>query len=307
MISILFLGASKRVTLIEQFRAAADSLDVELTIFSAEKEERFYPISGVVDKVLSAPLFSDELFQVWLDNVISKYSIDIVIPNMDSATVALSKYRENGTSPAWLVVSSYGLCEKMNDKVLANNYFIEKSIPTFDNTSYYPKIIKDKLGYGAKNQKIIYNKQELDEYLDRIDDYIVQDYLPGDETTVDLYFTRTGKLHGYVLRDRLEVSDGEVMECITREANEDEKRLIEKISMLGQWEGCITLQYIRYQDKYYVVEINPRFGGGATCSIASGLNMPKYILQEFLGTEIDKPKYRVVHMMRARRDFYEYK
>jgi hypothetical protein len=54
-----------------------------------------------------------------------------------------------------------------------------------------------------------------------------------------------------------------------------------------------------------VLEINPRFGGGATCGMEAGLDMASYILLERLSRPIVRPKaMRNLMMTRARRDFF---
>lgn len=305
-INILFLGASKRTSLLERFNAAALELGVKLKMYSCEINDDFCPISHLA-QILVGPKFSDSSFLSWLDNTIKGEKINIVIPNMDQATVALAKYNEHyNNSNCWCVISSYDLCKKMNDKILADEFFKENNISTFENTEFYPKIIKERFGFGAKGQYIVNNKMEYNLLSKKISikNYIVQDYRKGKESTVDIYISKKHDLIGYVVRDRVLVSDGEVMNCTTRIPEYRERELIEKLAKYS-WVGCITLQYITYPDKSLkVVEISPRFGGGATCAIECGLNMPKYVIQEFLGERIDIPDIKQLKMVRARRDFF---
>ncbi len=306
-LNILFLGASKRTSLLESFVLAAQGLNIQLNMYSCEISEDFCPISHLAT-IIQGPKFTDECFLIWLDKIIKEKCISIVIPNMDSATVVLSRYKENfAPKDCWCVVSSYDLCKKMNDKVLADEFFKSSDIPTFGNTDYYPKIIKARLGFGAKGQYIVNDQEELRVLSKKIlmGDYIIQDYKKGKESSVDIYISPKYGVKGYVVRDRLAVSDGEVMDCVTRIPCGAEKELIEKIASIDGWEGCITLQYMRYAgDNFNVVEINPRFGGGATCGIACGLDMPKYILQEHLKQTLDEPIIRNLKMVRSRRDFF---
>lgn len=306
-LNILFLGAAKRTSLLESFLKAADSMNIKLNMFSCEISKDFCPISHLAT-ILKGPKFSDKEFLYWLDKTIKEKYINIVIPNMDQATVALSEYNENFIHDnCWCVVSSHYLCEKMNNKIFADVFFKSNNIPTFENTDYYPKIVKAKLGFGSKGQYIVNSKEEFEVLSKKIliADYIIQDYKKGKESTVDAYISPKYGLKGYVIRDRLTVSDGEVMSCITRFPTENEKELIERILLNKGWQGCITLQYMQYDDgSLSVVEINPRFGGGATCGIACGLNMPKYILQEYIGQELDKVNIRNLKMVRSRRDFF---
>jgi len=305
---ILFLGAAKRVSLLERFLDAAKKVDVRLQLFSCEATSGFYPISHLA-RVLAGPGFMTDDFQLWIASTVRQHSIDIVIPNMDAATVALSRYQSHKRGEACVaVVSDYDICEKMYDKVLATEFFHATGIHCPPNTpDCYPKVLKPRFGFGARGIRVIHTSSQLAELLrDDPNAYEVQDFIENFmETTVDIYVSRAGSLIGYVLRDRIEVSDGEVMVCRTRDASPDEATLIEKVAASGKWQGCITLQYMTNPQGRYVVEINPRFGGGATCGIEAGLDMPLYILSEFLGEPVCPPgALRKLTMSRARRDFF---
>jgi carbamoyl-phosphate synthase large subunit len=308
---VLFLGASKRVSLLERFVDAASRHNIGITLFSCESDEQFCPVSTLAT-VLAGPVFLSNEFGDWLHNAIERYSIDVVIPNMDSATVALSRFAEEHMGSCWPLVSTRLLCESMYDKKLADAFFREHDIPVPPDTpGRFPKILKPRLGFGAKNIRIVRNAaQQCAELSENGSDYIEQDFLSAfEETTVDIYLSRKHGLLGYVLRDRIDISDGEVMVCRTRLPREDERRLIEQIASIRGWQGCITLQYLTDpRGSLYVVEINPRFGGGATCAIEAGLDMASYILLERLGEPLSRPStFRNLIMSRARRDyFHEY-
>ena len=123
-LTILFLGAAKRVTLFERFLDAANKLSIDLQILSCEKEHDFYPISHLAT-ILPAPLFTSPEFQPWLTKTIQKHAIDIVIPAIDPAIIALSQFRTTQTSQKkpWIIVSADYLSKTMGDKVLAEAFF----------------------------------------------------------------------------------------------------------------------------------------------------------------------------------------
>jgi len=308
VIPILFLGASKRVSLLERFEDAASRLGLELKLYSCELDNQFHPISRLAT-VLGGPPFLSEGFSAWLRSITGKYQIELVIPNMDSATVALSRFARNSVTNCWAVVSSETLCERMYDKILADQFFRENDIPVPPNTPRkFPKILKPRLGFGSKNIRIAQNSEQLEsEVVAGNSADIVQDFLPDvQETTVDIYISPQHGLRGYVLRDRIEVSDGEVMVCRTRLPRIEERELIHQIAAIPGWQGCVTLQYVTdARGNLYVIEINPRFGGGATCAIEAGLDMCSYILIEHLGGTLPEPLTpRNLIMSRARRDFF---
>lgn len=311
-VRILFLGAGKRVSLLERFITASSRHCIHLELFSCELDNSFYPISTLAT-VLAGPGFLSSEFNEWLGDIVKRYSIDIVIPNMDSATVALSKFAETNVESCWSLVSSRHLCESMHDKKLSDAFFHEHRIPVPPDTpGVFPKILKPRFGFGAKGIRIANDPAQLAaELVDDGNSCIVQDLLSDfQETTVDIYISLKYGLLGYVLRDRIEVSDGEVMVCRTRPPYENERSLIMRVANIQGWQGCITLQYLT--DKHrnlHVIEINPRFGGGATCAIEVGLDMASYVLLEYLRVPLTPPTaIRNVIMSRARRDFfYEYK
>lgn len=306
-INILFLGASKRTTLLEQFIEAAKILSIDIKLFSCEISDDFCPISHLAT-ILKGPSFNDEKFLGWLNETVTQYSINIVIPNMDSATVALAKFKELYNPTCDCVVSDYELCNVMNDKLLAEKFFINHKLQTFENNSHiFPKIVKYKYGFGGHGQYIVNSQIELEHLYREINanEYITQDYIVGQETTVDIYISKNNELKGYVLRDRESVSDGEVMNCTTRDATKNEQFIITSLAKIPGWRGCITLQYITDKNNdIRIVEINPRFGGGATCAIKAGLNMPLYILSEYINKTYIVNKIKHIKMRRSRRDFY---
>jgi carbamoyl-phosphate synthase large subunit len=56
------------------------------------------------------------------------------------------------------------------------------------------------------------------------------------------------------------------------------------IGAIGSCEGVITVQcMVTAERRIRVIEVNPRFGGGAPLSIHAGANFPKWLLTEFLG------------------------
>lgn len=307
-VRVLFLGASKRVSLLERFYTAAQKLGISLKLYCCEAAEDFYPVSHLAS-VLPGPSFGSISFQPWLNKAIRDYGIDIVIPALDAATVALSQYcADYPEGKYWAIVSDHNICRTMFDKFLSDEYFKLAGITCPPNTpGHFPKILKPRFGSASKGLHVVCSETEMARSLNGKNvDYLVQDFITGArETTVDFYVSRKGQLIGYVLRDRIEVSDGEVMVCRTRSASDAEVQLIEKVAQSAKWQGCITLQYLASDQHVYVIEINPRFGGGATCGIEAGLDMPLYILSEFLGRSIDPPVLNhKLEMTRARRDFF---
>lgn len=306
-IRMLFLGAGNRLSLIEQFYRASHDRAIELTIFSGE-DNLLVPIAHAAQVVL-APKFKTNEFKVWLLDFVKENDINIVIPNMDSATVSLSEMKtELENLGVFVVVSSQNICKVMEDKLLSDRWFKSNEIPTpsMDN---FPLILKYRYGFGAKQQLVVRGEEDLNMFLvgKNKSDYIIQEYIQGVEYSVDSYVDRSGQVVGLIPRQRIRVIDGEVNDSLSVRHD-----VIEKISQkilytdVG-WFGPITLQFIDSKTQgCRIIEINPRFGGGVTHSIYCGLDMPGWIIDEFLGKKLSlKTAWKVNSLMtRCRRDVF---
>ena len=303
--NILFLGAGKRFTLLESFFAAAKKEEVEVRLFSVENTEAV-PISKLA-KIFIGPSFRDEKFGGFLADIVAHNKIDLVIPNMDAATVVLAGLKQKlaafGCHP---VVSSADLCATMEDKIRSEQWFVSQglSVPAREG---FPCIVKHRLGFGSRDQGVFNNQAELEGFLSKrtYKDYIVQKFTSGQEYTVDAYVDLKGKIIAALSRKRLKVVDGEVDVSEVRRHTGILEITKKALSQPG-WEGPLTLQFIDSPDGPIILEINPRFGGGVTHSIQAGLDMPRWIIRERLKRPLgDSPSWTDGSiMMRYRKDVF---
>lgn len=304
-LNLMFIGAGKRLSLLERFQAAAAREGIALGLFSIE-QGRKVPIAGIA-QVMEGPNFDTVASEQFLIDQVERLAIDVVIPNIDNATVALARVKQRlAARGVWAVVSDQQLCEVMYDKQLADRWFQAQGIPVPDHSAF-PRILKLRNGSGAKGQFVVQNEAELRFLAASVDlgKYVAQTFLQGQEYTIDAYVDRSGRLLGALSRKRLAVCDGEVEVSETFRCHPILQQT-EQILALPGWEGPLTLQFMVGAHGIAMLEINPRFGGGVTHSIHCGLDMPRWILRERLGLPVE-----AVHewpdgsfMTRCRRDIF---
>ena len=121
--------------------------------------------------------------------------------------------------------------------------------------------------------------------LENLSHYLVQEYIENcDEYTVDCYVSQAGEILTVVPRVRLEVMGGEVTRTITcRNATLD--KLSRQVIEIFKLRGPVTLQFLHDLDRnrYLLMEVNPRLGGGVVCSIYAGAPITDYIIDESRG------------------------
>jgi carbamoyl-phosphate synthase large subunit len=286
-INILFLGGAKRNSLAERFISAGKYLDYSVNIFSYELDKEV-PIAGIGKVIVGKKWKDPDLFND-LQQVIRENNIHIALPFVDPAIGILANLKT--LMPELLVpVSETDICNIMFDKVLANKWFIQHEIPVPSQEQTFPLIAKPRKGSASQGIVKIYNEADFSNFAanHNTSDYLIQQLIDAEEYTVDCYVSvLSHKALGIVPRKRLEVLGGEVIKSITCKDVQIEA-ISAKILNSGNFEGPITIQYLKEKStsRVYVMEINPRFGGGVINSIEAGADYPLLLLKEYLGQSV---------------------
>jgi len=283
IMNILFLGAGKRVSLVEGFLFAAQELGVTLNISSYEIDAN-QPVATIskviVGKSWKDPGVSDDILRVMTEE-----EIDILISNVDPAVSIHSELSK--ISPAASFTSSPVATEICQSKILFQEFCEAKGLKIIPRAEadVYPYFRKPEFGAASIGAQLVSNaSQESESYSKEIR----QRYIEGIEYSVDAYISRTGEILGISPRVRISTLGGEVSESMTIADDEIVERSKEVIKVIGLV-GPVTIQFIRESTTadLFLMEVNPRFGGGAVLSIAAGFNFPKLLLLEALGKKLE--------------------
>jgi carbamoyl-phosphate synthase large subunit len=289
-LNILFLGGAKRVSLAEHLVEYGKRNGIEISIFSYELDTEV-PISAV-GKVILGLKWRDPKLLEHLNAVISINDIRLILPFVDPAVEVASEMKKLFPH-VFIPCSDLDICRIMFDKKQSCEWFYAHQIEmpkTFSEVDFceFPVIIKPRTGSASKGIQVFHNLEEL-EKVHNFSDYLVQEYIEDNtEYTVDCYVSLQNEILSVVPRIRLEVAGGEVVRSKTIRDN-TLILLSEKILKTGCFRGPITIQFIKDNKtgKLFVMEINPRLGGGVVASIGAGSGMISFLIDEFLGK---KPK-----------------
>lgn len=305
-INVLFLGGAKRVSLAELFIKAGEKHGKNISIFSYELDP-FVPIASI-GKVVIGLKWHDANIINHLSEIVKEHHIHIILPFVDGATLIAARLKEM-LKNIFIPVSSEATCTIMFDKVTSNQWFQKHQIPVPGNDGKYPLIAKPRKGSASKGLVIISNKEDLNNFQLNFDekDFLIQNYLTADEYTVDAYVSKEGKVLSAIPRKRIEVTSGEATKSVTVK-DQEIIDLSKHILSLADFQGPITLQFLREKktNNLYMMEINPRFGGGVTTSIRAGADSTQMLLSEYLQKPlkvIDDWEENLI-MTRAFREFF---
>lgn len=247
------------------------------------------------------PLITEDSFFDYINEFIKNHDIKFIIPTHDTVADFFAK---NDKSINACVVSSdeytADVCrhKRKTYELFKDCTFIPKVFATIDDLSY-PVFAKDNVGQGGKLSGTAKNKEELYEILNRnIDiDYVLTEYLPGIEVTVDCFTDRHGRLLYYQPRLRETILTG--MSGRSRlyereeEINEMAVVINERLNLRGYW----YFQCKKDIDGHFkLMEISTRFAGTFCITKNLDVNFPLLALTDFDGLDVKifPNKYEIV-------------
>lgn len=289
-LSFLFLGGAKRVGIARLFQNAATNLGHEAKIVGYELDCAC-PLAAIASNMVEGLRWGDPEVFAHIDDTVTRLGVDVIVPFVDGAVGIAAEYAARYPHrKVFVPTSGRELADKMFDKVAAAALFERKGLPipaTYHAGDPCLRLIaKPRFGSASKGIVEINSLQKLYEFQGSEDKYLIQERIDNrEEITVDCYAeVHTGCVVGVSPRVRLETAGGEAVRTVTvdsPEASELACRAIEKIGL----RGAVTVQIIHDldNDRYMIMEINPRLGGGAVASVYAGFNLPSAIIQDALG------------------------
>jgi len=226
----------------------------------------------VLRKNYVVPRGDDPNFIREMLKIIDKEQPDAILSGPEEELLTLSKNKreieERGTL---LLCPDYEYVEICVDKKKTNEVFERIKIPTpkiftdIDSVKF-PCIIKPRFGRGSSDVYIAKNKDDLHFYLKKVNEPIIQEFIQGEEYTVDILADRDGNTLSVVPRLRLGIESGISVKGKTvydKEIIDYSNKIAKKLKLFGP--SCI--QCIRNKERIKFIEVNTRFGGGSILSI----------------------------------------
>ena len=288
--NILISSAGRRVSLVELFQKAIIQLDIKGKVFAVDLQEHA-PALQVADESQVVMRVTDENYIDQLLEICKINDINLIVPTIDTELNILSAASDlfsqhnikvlvcgNDTNHIFMDKRRSQSFFESNNIPTPRLYSIEESIELTDDK--YPLLLKPANGSCSIGVTKIYNKKELMFFLEYLDDPIVQEFIQGDEYTIDVLVDFHGKVQCAVPRLRIETRAGEVSKAVTVNDKEIIEWSYKVAKLMSDAIGCVTLQCFKQNNgELKFIEINPRFGGGFPLTAAAGANYPLWILQ----------------------------
>lgn len=223
--------------------------------------------------VSGLPMITSDNFFSEFNKLIGDKNIDVIFPTHDTVADLFAKNKDKIN--AKVVVADEETAEICRDKQLTYDCFSKESfIPKiYKELTEFPVFIKPRKGQGGVGAKLIKRKEDIPNV--DLSDYVICEYLPGEEYTVDCFTNKDGKLLFVSPRSRKRLSAGVTVagaiEDLTEEIQYIADTINNKLSFIGLWYFQIKKDI---QGKWKLMEISTRCAGTMCLTRARGVNLP---------------------------------
>lgn len=327
--NILLTSVGRRNYMVKYFEEAVKPYGGKVFVMNSTKDAVGMIIS---DYANISPLTYDSNYSDFLLNFSVRNNIDIIIPFFDVGLPKLAALKElfkkNGVR---IIVGDKWLTTMANDKWATYKFLRENQMNTVQTfihieefeTAFkrqkltYPVCIKPRWGMGSIGVYFAENIEEVHFFYKLVKREILKSYLKyesaasidecvliqqafrGDEYGLDIINDLNGNYQTTIVKKKIAMRSGETDIAETIHVPELET-LGEKISNLCKHPANMDVDVFYDKKEAFVLELNPRFGGGYPFSHIAGVNLPKAIIFWHLNEEVSlsmlTPQYNIKSM-----------
>lgn len=312
--NILLTSVGRRSYLVNYFKKALNG-EGEVHVMNSSK---ISPAFLVADKATVSPLIYDKAYIPFLLDYCNENDIKAIISCFDIDLPILAKNKDKcsqiGTT---VIVADPAFIEVCNDKwktyqfLTENGFFAPKTfidlseaISALQNGELqFPVMIKPRWGMGSiavyeaeteEELKVLYEKTKRNlstTYLkyesaaDMDSAVLIQEKINGQEYGLDIMDDLNGVYMNTSVKMKYAMRSGET-DCAITVDDPRAQEIGKKIAGLSHHPGNLDCDVFVADDKYYVLEMNARFGGGYPFSHIAGVDLPKAIVKWLRGEKV---------------------
>ncbi|WP_100406294.1 ATP-grasp domain-containing protein [Bacillus solitudinis] len=315
--NILLTSSARRIDFVGFFQDALRKADINGKVIVADPEDNA-PSLQVGDENYVIPHQTDSRYMKAIFEICKKHEVKCLVPLNDWEVPKLSAHKEELENMGVSVfIPDTNIVDKVRDKgkyrELLKAFEVKAPLSYLNiedaenalknNEVSFPLIVKPRNGsasigiefaHNIEDMKLAYNhavreikESPLDDATsnDPEDNVIIQEVVEGEKFSVDMFNDLNGRFLTSLIRKQLEMRGGDIDRCIT----ENPPELLEIARRMGEnlgHAGYMNTDVYYDGTNYYVIDINPRFGGGYAFSHAAGADIPAAIIALTMGKEV---------------------
>ncbi len=283
--NILITSVGVRTKLIEYFKSHFNK--VVVTDCSILAPALYFAHKHYIVPPIDSPEYLEALKNICLKEEISGI-LSLIDPEQSFLSGKRSKFEEIGVR---VITSSKEVCDICFDKWRMYQFLQENNFKTaksyIDLESFmedyqrdeisFPVFVKPVRGSGSTGAQKISNLNLLQSVFNSQEDLIIQNYIEGQEYSIDVYVdAHSSEVISIFTKKKISMRAGESDKSLSFK---DEKlfTLVEEVVQKLGASGPVDLDIFESEGDYYILEVNPRFGGSYLHAYECGENFPEMI------------------------------
>lgn len=286
--NFLMCSVGRRGELIKNFRMSMEQGSQIIAIDNSP----YAPALYLADKQYLVPRIDDPSYIEVLLDICKKEKIDVITTFIDPEIMVLSCNREKFSKIGVEVLAPYEesafICF---DKYEMFKFLSSKGINTvktwdnYDDTEEairlgivsFPLFVKPRGGSGSVGAHAVYNNDGLKTAFNQDKSLVAQEFMTGEDIDADVYVdTISHKPVSIFTKRKISTTIGGANKTVSFK-DPSLFSFIEDVLSVFKFNGPIDMDFFFCDGKYYLSEINPRFGGAYLHAYGAGVDFIKLI------------------------------
>lgn len=264
-----------------------------------------------------APYTNDKYYWDWLESIIIKHHIQMLIPSIEGDVFAWNEHREffsdlgvfpllNGSRLISLCKDKWFFYRELIKHNSANA--IETSLE-FCASHTFPVILKPRRGYASQGIVVVHSMAELEKYQNEIGTNLMVQQVVGtidEEYTTSAFFDVNSALCAHMTLRRTLSKQGFTEVAFTAELPGIEN-VLRELAGIFKPIGPTNFQFRKHGNSLKLLEINPRISSATSIRVAFGYNESRMSVDYFLnGKRPSQPVLKTGWSARYTEDVFFY-
>lgn len=297
---ILITSAGRRTKLVEYFKRELPGGGKVITADCSDLAPALY----TSDKGYLVPRITDADYLKKLMEICSLESISAVLSLIDPELPLLAgnkkSFEDIGVKP---VVSDDHPVDICSDKIKMHDFLSQHgfdNIKTFENLDVFivshkkkdtafPVFLKERFGSASSGARKINHIESLKATFREKENLIIQEFIDGRELGIDIYVDLISReIISIFIKEKFHMRSGETDKAVSIIHPDVSALVADFVKKLGLI-GPLDMDVIEKYGRYFIIDVNSRFGGGYPLAYECGENYPRYIINNLMGI-INEPR-----------------
>lgn len=297
--NILVLAAGTRNKIIQYFKRTLDGAGTVVATDASKLGPAIYDADRCyIVPSITAPEYMDIVLDICRKEKISGV-LSLIDPELSLLAKNEARFREIGVT---VIGSSYELCELALDKYKMFHWLVEHGYrcarswmdkeafyrAVDEGSARYPVFVKPACGSASISISKAYDRETVEVLFAHEEGLMIQEFLDGQEIGADVYIDMlSGEVVSIFTKKKIKMRAGETDKAVSFK-DEALFALIERFVKEAGYRGQIDMDIFDIGGKYYISEVNPRFGGGYPHAYEAGCDHMRLILNNLQGKVNEK-------------------